>query len=267
MEIQEKIRIVMIGAGSVASHLSGALKNAGHLIIQVYSRTNESAKELAEVLNCEFTTSMNTVRKDADLYVLALSDEAIVDFVTNFSFPQALVIHLSGGIEMDLFEGKVQNYGVMYPIQTFSKGRDIDFKSIPLCIEANNKETEEFLVALAGQLSSSIRIINSVQRQMIHLAAVYSCNFVNHLYDIASRILEKNNLPFELLYPLIVETAEKVQGNLPGDAQTGPAKRNDQAIINKHIELLSSNERYQSLYTKLSKSIRLEMEADIIERK
>ena len=253
----------MIGAGNVASHLSTALRNAGHLILQIYSRTNKSAMQLAEVMNCDFTANLNAVRKDADLYILALSDEAIIDFIANFSFPQAMAIHLSGGIELDLFKGKVQNYGVIYPVQTFSKGRDIDFQSIPLCLEANNKKTEEFLVGLAGQLSSSIRIIDSVQRQMIHIAAVYSCNFVNHLYDIASRILEKNNLPFDLLYPLIVETAEKAQGILPRDVQTGPAKRNDQAIINKHIELLSSNERYQSLYTKLSKSIRQEMQACI----
>lgn len=262
MEIQGKIRIVMIGAGRVATHLSLALRNAGHIILQVYSRTNTSAMQLAGLMNCDFTTNLNTVRKDADLYILALSDEAIVDFVSKFSFPQAMVIHLSGGLEKDLFKGKIQNYGVMYPVQTFSKGRDIDFKSIPLCIEASNPEMERFLMRLAGQLSSSIHIVNSDQRQMIHLAAVYSCNFVNHFYDIASRILKKNDLPFELLYPLIIETADKVQGNLPGDVQTGPAKRNDQAIIKKHLELLSSNPRYQSIYSELSKSIRQEMEAD-----
>ncbi|MEA1898316.1 MAG: DUF2520 domain-containing protein, partial [Bacteroidota bacterium] len=121
----------------------------------------------------------------------------------------------------------------------------------------------EFLVHLGGQLSSKIQIVNSAQRQMIHLAAVFSCNFVNHFYNIASRILINNDLPFELLYPLILETANKVQGNLPGDVQTGPAKRNDQAIIKKHLELLSSNLWYQSLYSELSKSIRQEIEADI----
>jgi len=262
MEIQEKIRIVMIGAGSVATHLSMALKDAGHIILQVYSRTNISAMQLAELMSCDSTTNMNTLRKDADLYILALSDEAIVDCVSKFSFPQAMIIHLSGGLEKDLFNGQIQNYGVMYPVQTFSKGRDIDFKSIPLCLEASNSEMKKFLVRLAGQLSSSIHIVNSDQRKMINLAAVYSCNFVNHFYDIASRILKRNNLPFELLYPLIIETANKVQENLPGDVQTGPAKRNDQAIINKHLDLLSSNPRYQSLYSELSKSIRQEMEAD-----
>ena len=262
MVIREKIRIVMIGAGSVATHLSMALRNAGHIILQVYSRTNTSAMQLAKLMNCDYIANNSTIRKDADLYVLALSDEAIVDFVSKYSFPQAMAIHLSGGLEIDLFKGKIQNYGVMYPVQTFSKGRDIDFNSIPICLEASNPETEELLVRLAGQLSSSIHIVNSVQRQMIHLAAVYSCNFVNHFYDIASRILKKNDLPFELLYPLIIETADKVQENLPGDVQTGPAKRNDQAIINKHLELLSSNLRYQSLYSELSKSIRQEMEAD-----
>lgn len=262
MEIQEKIRIVMIGAGSVATHLSMAIRNAGHLIIQVYSRTNKSAKQLAEVMNCDFTTSLSTVKQDADLYILALSDEAIVNFATDFSFPQARVIHLSGGLEMDLFDGKVKNYGLMYPVQTFSKARDVDFKSIPLCIEASNPEMERFLMHLAGQLSSSIHILNSNQRQMIHLAAVYSCNFVNHLYDIASRILGNNDLPFDLLSPLIIETTNKVRENLPRNVQTGPATRNDQLIINKHLELLSSNSRYQSLYTELSKSIRQEMEED-----
>ncbi len=262
MEIQKKTSIVMIGAGGVATHLSLALRNAGHIILQVYSRTNTSAMQLAGLIKCDYTTSLSTVRKDADLYILALSDEAIEDFISKFSFPQAMAIHLSGGLENDIFKSKVQNYGVMYPVQTFSKGRDIDFKSIPLCIEANNPETEELLVRLAGQISSTIHIINSTQRQMIHLAAVYSCNFVNHFYDIASRILKKNDLPFELLYPLILETAYKVQENLPGDVQTGPAKRNDQAIIDKHLKLLSSNLRYQSLYSELSKSIRQEMEAD-----
>lgn len=262
MVIQEKLRIVMIGAGNVATHLSLALRNAGHIVLQVFSRTNTSAMQLAGLIKCDYTTNLSTVRKDADLYILALSDEAIVDFVNKFSFPQVMAIHLSGGLEKDLFKGKIQNYGVMYPVQTFSKGRDIDFKSIPLCIEASNPETEEFLEHLAGQLSSSIHILNSTQREIIHLAAVYSCNFVNHFYDIASRILKNNDLPFDLLYPLIVETADKVQGNLPGAVQTGPAKRNDQAIINKHLELLSSNPGYQSIYSEVSKSIRQEMEAD-----
>lgn len=263
MEIWEEIRIVMIGAGRVATHLSMALKDAGHIILQVYSRTNTSAKQLAEVMDCDSTINLNKVRKDADLYIIALSDDAIIDFVSRFSFAQATAIHLSGGLEMDLFKGKIKNYGVMYPVQTFSKGRGIDFRSIPICIEASNPETGEFLVHLGGQLSSKIQIVNSAQRQMIHLAAVFSCNFVNHFYNIASRILKENDLPFELLYPLIIETADKVQGNLPGDVQTGPAKRNDQAIIKKHLELLSSNLWYQSLYSELSKSIRQEIEADI----
>jgi len=262
MEVHEKINIVVIGAGNLASHISGALRNAGHIILQVYSRTNKSAIQLAELLNCDFTTDLSHVRKDADLYILVLSDEAVLDFVSNFTFPHTVAIHMSGGLEMDLFEGKVQNYGVVYPVQTFTKGRSIDFKTIPLCLEANNPETEEFLKGLARQLSHNIHIVDSAQREMIHLAAVYSCNFVNHLYHISFRILQENDLPFELLSSLIIETAEKVKGDLPGNTQTGPAKRNDRVIIDKHLELLSSSVRYQKLYSELSESIRRELDLD-----
>ncbi len=256
MEIREYMKIVMLGAGNVGSYMSRALDTAGYKILQCYSRTGKSARELSGLVGCEACTDTRDVRRDADLYIIALSDDAVVGFINSFSFPKnAMAVHTSGSLDMSLFKDRIDNYGVFYPVQTINKQAKVDPGSIPICIEASNNEMLEFLAVLAGQIGSDHYHLSSHQRHVLHLAAVFSNNFVNHLYYIAADLMEKHDLPFDLLLPLIEETAQRVQKEHPADLQTGPAKRNDKMIIKEHLEFLSDNEQYKRIYSELSKSI------------
>jgi predicted short-subunit dehydrogenase-like oxidoreductase (DUF2520 family) len=151
--------------------------------------------------------------------------------------------------------GSTNNYGVFYPLQTFSKSREISFSDIPICIEANQSSTLLKLQQLAGTLSSSVHPINSEERKTLHLAAVFANNFVNHLYSIGSEILQENNLSFDLLKPLIRETAAKIETLHPLEAQTGPARRNDQGVINAQLKLLQDQPEFQKIYSFVTESI------------
>ena len=156
---------------------------------------------------------------------------------------------------MNVFENRFENYGVFYPLQTFSKFRDIDFSTVPICIEANNKKLEKILVNLAKYISNSVHLVDSEKRKMLHLSAVFACNFVNHMYSVATEILNQSDIPFDLLKPLIVETMQKAIDFDPQNAQTGPAVRNDQNIMLKHIELLKDNPEFEKIYRFVSESI------------
>ena len=247
----------MIGAGNVAFHLAPALKDAGYKILQVFNHTKESAKVLAGRLHCSYTNNMDHIRNDAGVYILALTDTADIEFVSKFSFPEAVVVHTSGGLDLDIFKGKVKNYGVIYPVQTFSKFREVDLRPAPVCLEASNPETEKVLFELADRISDNPVKINSKQRLYLHIAAVFACNFVNHMYVISSEILRNSGLPFSLLQTLIKETAEKVVEYPPLEVQTGPALRNDQIVIEKHLDLLSFSGQFKKIYRELSDSIHL----------
>jgi len=248
-------KIVMIGAGRLASQLAPALKTAGFQLIQVYSRTTASAKRLAEKLNCLYTSHQDQIVTGADLFVLALTDEGNMAFIRDFNFPDVLAVHVSGGLAMDVFKGKVDRYGVLYPVQSFNFARDINFRQVPFCIEGNNRGTEKELLKLASGLSNRCIRVGTGQRWKIHLAAVFASNFSNHMYVVASEIMEKAGLPFNMLHPLIRETSGRLEAFSPKSVQTGPAVRNDQIIIKKHLELLSFSGNYQELYKKISDSI------------
>ncbi len=247
----------MIGAGRVATHLSGALRTAGHKIIQVISRTPQSAGELAVSHDCTWTTDPSQILSGADLIIFAVRDDAIQELASRIDFGEVLVVHTSGSIPMDIFEENARNYGVFYPLQTFSKGRKPDFRKIPMCIEANTQENEQWLTGLARQISDTVRVVDSQQRLVLHMAAIMVNNFVNHLYALAAHILEKENLPFDLLKPIIEETEAKAFDLGPQLAQTGPAARNDENVIKKHLDLLSCSPEIQKVYTALTESIRL----------
>jgi predicted short-subunit dehydrogenase-like oxidoreductase (DUF2520 family) len=251
----EKLKIVLLGAGNLATHLSKSLFDANHEIIQIYSRKLNSAEALANKYGCHAISEMNNLNNDADLYIIAVSDHAISEFAKNDFFINRKVLHTSGSVELSVFNPEIKHYGVLYPVQTFSKSRSVEFCKIPICIEASNKEFELFLEKLASQLSVLVYQIDSFQRKRLHLAAVFANNFVNHLYYISKDIISKENLDFNLLLPLIKETASKVFEMDPLLAQTGPALRNDIDSLEKHLELLSSMPEYLDIYKIITNDI------------
>lgn len=247
------MNIVFIGAGNLATNLSLTLKNAGYSILQVYSRTEKSAKELAEKLICDYTFDINNLKK-ADVYFFAVRDNVIPQLLNQYNFDNKFIVHTAGSISIDVFKNRTKNYGVFYPLQTFSKYRKVDFENIPICIEANNLKSLQLLENIAKDISGDVRLINSEQRKIIHLAAVVACNFVNHLYSISADILNKGNIPFDILKPLIIETANKIIDNDPHNVQTGPAVRNDTQIIEKHLRMLD-DDNLKNIYRLISDDI------------
>ena len=251
---KEQISIVVVGAGKVATHLSLALKQAGHKLLQVYSRTEASAKELSDKLDCSYTVIPETLRTDADLYLFSLKDSALASVISRMQTNNGLWVHTAGSMPLDIFEGHATQYGVLYPLQTFSKNREVAIKDVPFFVEANDKENENKLTILAQSISNKVQPLSSEKRKYIHLAAVFACNFTNHCYAIAADLLEKQGIPFDVLLPLADETAAKVHSLSPKEAQTGPAVRYDENVISKHLELLPTT-LYKELYELLSQSI------------
>lgn len=249
------MKVICIGSGNVATHMTIALKTAGACIDQIWSRNIEHAAALANVVGAMPVSDLSEVDTDADLIVIAVKDDAIAEVCSALKGVQALVVHTSGATGLDVLSS-FENYGVLYPLQTFSKSRPIDFNKVPLFVEANNRKVLDELKVIASRLSPLIYEATSDQRKTLHLSAVFACNFVNHLYALGNQILQDNGLDFEMLRPLILETAEKVQYDLPLNVQTGPAVRDDQQTILKHLELLDGKPHLQEIYQTLSKSIK-----------
>jgi predicted short-subunit dehydrogenase-like oxidoreductase (DUF2520 family) len=248
-------RFVFIGAGNLATHLSKRLKQQGFNILQVYSRTKKSAKELAEKIDAEFTSYPERISKEADVYIVAIKDSVYEEVLSQIDFGEKLLVHCSGSMPMSVLENFAENFGVIYPLQTFSKHREVNFAEIPVFVEANSEENERRLIEISEKISDTVSVMNSEKRLFLHIAAVFSCNFVNHFYTRASEVLAEKNIPFDVLKPLIMETAQKVQEMNPATAQTGPAVRFDENVINKHLEALEFDSTNRELYNSISKSI------------
>jgi predicted short-subunit dehydrogenase-like oxidoreductase (DUF2520 family) len=244
-----------IGAGNLAFHLAKALHFHGFQISQVYNRTESSAKELAEITGAKFTSSLSGIESTTDVYIVAVKDSAIDEVLSQIDFQDKLVVHCSGSLPVSVLEKYTKNFGVIYPLQTFSKKREVNFSDIPVFIEANSPKNLEILRKIAGAISEKVSVADSEQRQLLHISAVFACNFVNHLYSTAGELLKTKNISFDVLKPLILETALKVQELQPFEAQTGPAVRFDKNVIDKHLEKLADAEEYQQLYELISKSI------------
>ncbi len=249
------MKIVIIGSGNVATHLGKGLQRAGHKILQVYSRSESSSKTLARKLSCTFTSEIDHISNLADFYFVALSDEAIKPFLQKFKIRDQVIIHTSGSVSISIFGKKFKNSGVFYPVQTFSMKRGVDFKNIPVCIEANNAVAKKKITTLAKSLTGKIHFLDSRQRKVIHLAAVFANNFSNHLLTMAEHLLRQENISFDLLRPLILESALKVQHESPGDMQTGPAKRGDVMVLQEHLKMLSDKKQFREIYKLISESI------------
>jgi len=247
---------IIIGAGNLATQLALALLEKGIQVKQVYSRNFESARELAEKVNASFTNDLSQLFSEADLYIIAVKDSAIQEVLENLRLKEDhLIVHTAGSVPMSILEGFSNNYGVFYPLQTFSKNKKLDFSDIPICIEANHLANILKLEELGEKLSNTVTQINTDERKTLHLAAVFVNNFVNHLYAVGAEILHDKKLDFELLKPIIRETAGKIESIHPIDAQTGPAKRYDQSIIDAQLKMLHDKPEFQKIYSFATESI------------
>lgn len=253
----EDTPIVFVGAGNLATNLAKALYRKGFRIVQIFSRTEESARSLALQVEADYTTDLKELTGDAKFYIVSLKDAAFVELLPQIAEGKehALLVHTAGSIPMSVWEGHTQRYGVFYPMQTFSKQREVKFDEIPFFIEAKTAEDVDLLKAIAATLSDHVYEASSEQRKSLHLAAVFICNFTNHMYALAADLLEKYQLPFNVMLPLIDETARKVHELAPRDAQTGPAVRYDKNVIENHLAMLADLPALQEIYKLMSKSI------------
>lgn len=245
------IKVIIIGSGNVGQHLIQAFdKNKKIDVVQVFSRQKEAVTHLLD--SHKITNNFNDI-KEADLYIIAVSDDSITSVSSQLPFENRLVVHTSGSVSLEALDKKNRN-GIFYPLQTFSKKAEVDFSQIPICLESENETDFEFLKKVAEIISHNVYTINSEQRKALHVAAVFVNNFVNQLYQMGNEICIENKIPFEILQPLIQETAKKVMRLSPKEAQTGPAIRNDQQTIATHLEFLK-DENQKNIYKILTQSI------------
>ncbi|MCL9808417.1 Rossmann-like and DUF2520 domain-containing protein [Flavobacterium luminosum] len=245
------IQTVIIGAGNVAQHLISAFAKSNTVEVkQVLARNPESIGDIIE--KDKITTDFNQIQ-EADLYIIAVTDNAIEQVSNQLLFKNKLVVHTSGSASIEILNDENRK-GVFYPLQTFTKGKEVNFRTIPICLEATTESDFKLLEQVALAISDKVYAIDSQQRKALHVSAVFVCNFVNHLYQIGSEICQTNNIPFEILYPLIEETANKIKTLSPQEAQTGPAKRNDSITINTHLNFLT-DQTHKEIYKLLTKSI------------
>lgn len=250
--------IAVIGAGNVAWHLAPALAAAGHAITAIYSRSPASREALAQLLpSAQPVSTLELQHMAVDVVVMAVPDAALAEVATELKVaPGTIVVHTSGSQPLALLQ-PVQgaHTGVFYPLQTFSKSKPVDFARVPLLVEAQEEEALQQIEMLAQSISRQVQRVSSEARKQLHLAAVFACNFTNHLLGISQQLLQEANLPKELLQPLLEETIEKASRQNPFSVQTGPAVRGDENVLQAHLHMLQPYPRYQAIYKQLSQSI------------
>ncbi|MFA6830780.1 MAG: DUF2520 domain-containing protein [Bacteroidaceae bacterium] len=257
--MKEIRKIVCIGAGNMATNLTIALQQANIEILQVYSRTECSASQLATSLNCSYTTDLQNLSRDADLYLISLPDDIVIQLASTFGniVPDAIMVHTGGSLGLDTLTQYREKAGVFYPMQTVQKNSPISFHKVPLFVEGNDKETTAILYQLASKISDTCYQVSSEQRKGLHLSAVFANNFTNEMLAISFELLEKYDLPYEVMIPLIKETLNKALTNKdPRSNQTGPAKRVDLKVIDDHIEMLHEDLIKQQVYKTVTEAIK-----------
>ena len=252
-------RVVVLGAGRVATHLVPALIKAGCQVSQVWSRTEDSVRQLAEPLGLAYTTSLEAIFSDADVYIFCVSDGVLPELaerVVSRIGTVPLYLHTAGSVDLDLWHcSGALHYGILYPLQTFSKERMVNMKEVSYFVEASDEVTMDRVEALAHRLSDKVFHADSTCRTRLHIAAVFACNFTNAMYDMAYRLLAEEDIPFEVLLPLIDETASKVHALTPHDAQTGPAVRGDKTVMQNHLKALGKDSELYEVYERISNYI------------
>lgn len=248
--------ISIIGSGNVGCHLAKSFFNKGYPVRQIYSRSIENAKNMAQNIDASPINSLGALQNNIDFLIVAVHDDAIEEVIKQIPFRDVLITHTSGSVSMDVFaQYSFRDYGILYPLQSFNKNKKINLKKVPFCLEANNSSSLASIKTLARSISNYVYEIDSKERETLHLAAVFVNNFSNYMYQIAKDITDKNDLPFEILKPLIYETAKKMKSLSPKDAQTGPAKRNDLKTMKKHLDQLQDSPKIKELYKNISELI------------
>lgn len=251
------INVGFIGAGNVAWHLAPALDNIGAKVTYVYNRTPDAGKALVKRLyEAQYTDHLDLSNKGLDLVIIAVSDDHIEKIASELIVGRnTIVVHSSGAQSIDILDYYFEKYGILYPLQTFSKSKKVNFKDIPVLIEGSDTQTTELLHKLVTRLTDSVQEVSSRDRLYVHLAAVFACNFSNHMLTIAESILKQHKLSLNILHPLISETINKSLELGPKAAQTGPAKRHDLKTLDKHMAQLSKDEELSELYKIISQHI------------
>lgn len=245
-------KITFIGAGNVAWHLSQAFFNRGYRIEQVWSRTLDSARKLSQRVGAQAIDTFDHLDRHDGIFIISLNDEALPQVIRNLRLPGNLVLHTSGTIEMSALNTISANTGVLYPLQTFTKGIPLEIQEVPVLIEASSAHHLEIVRSLAAAISKKVYTAGSEQRLKVHVAAVFANNYSNYMYTIASELLAGSGFNLDLLRPLIVETSRKTMDAEPENLQTGPARRGDIEVIRKHLDLLASKPEYAEIYRLLA---------------
>jgi predicted short-subunit dehydrogenase-like oxidoreductase (DUF2520 family) len=250
----ENRSVTILGSGNVAFHLGKALVQKGIRVDAVYSPNHNHAAALAEILNAKTISDIEQLPGTSNVYIIAVKDTAIEEVSNQLGKLHGLVVHTSGTTDMEVL-WKHKRRGVFYPLQTISKHNDFSFEKVPFLVEATMSNDVEELWQLARHLGADAFVVNSEQRKIVHVAAVFANNFSNHLYTIAQHILTQHNLSFDMLKPLIRQTAHAIEHHAPKDLQTGPAARGDLGTIEQHLKLLQDMPEYAQVYALLSESI------------
>lgn len=245
--------ITIIGAGNVGYNLTHALHQNGHKILQQYSRNPTRFEGLSNIVQST-TTDLSTIKPDADLYIIAVSDDAIQNVSNQLPKVQGIVTHTSGATTMEVLN-KHKRYGIFYPLQTFTRTKLLEFSTLPLCVHSHQEKEITYLSNVARTLTDKVFHITDEQRAILHVAAIFTNNFTNHLLAIANDICDTKQVSFDILRPLMLETLNKVQQFEPRTIQTGPAIRGDEKTMQRHLNLLQETPHYQQLYQVLSNSI------------
>lgn len=245
-------KIVLIGTGKLAEIIGFALYQAGFNLVQVYGRDQVKANKLANAFKAKAVGSVDEIRKDADLYLIAVSDDAISQIALALKGINGICVHTSGSVNMDVFDQTSDGFGVFYPLQTFSEGRNIQLNQIPILIEGNNSVTTDRLFQIAETISEKVVYCNSEERKTVHLSAVFVSNFVNAMLGMGEELISQTSLSFEILYPLIRETVDKAIVNGVKRSQTGPAVRGDIQTMKEHLRLLENRPDLAILYEHIS---------------
>jgi len=248
------MEMVIIGSGNVATVLGHRFREAGHRIRQVYSREADHAARLGEELGCDAVSRWEALSRDADVYLVALSDDAVRGLGEHVSLPGKLVLHTAGAVSRKVLLDVSVNSGVLYPLQSLRRELR-PYPEIPILIDANLEEDRERIASLARSISGQAMEADDEQRLKLHLAAVLVNNFTNHLYTLAAGYCQAEGVDFSMLLPLIRTTAERLSVSAPAEAQTGPAKRGDLATIQRHVELIDNYKDIKEVYVLMTHQI------------
>lgn len=246
--------VVIIGSGNVATLLGMAFLQAGLRIEAVYSRHAANAEVLAGKLHTQAVAQLHDLPRNAGLYLVAVKDEAIADVAQQLGQVNGLVVHTSGSTPLSVLS-RHKRHGVFYALQTFNKNNPVELTSVPFLIEASSETDQQLLMKLASLFSNNVQAATTAQRQALHVAAVFANNFTNHLYAVSKALLDEQQLPFDLLKPLIERTVDNALQGDPAALQTGPAIRNDRNILGLHLQLLEKHPRWREVYEVISRSI------------